>query len=83
MLPGRSQRDKHGAATSVPVVFVVGFVAFALARLVGPAADSDLRVAAKDDTERPVLDTANGSAIQLAEDFRLAELRAMPRPASN
>jgi len=54
---------------TLPVVFLVGFVA--LARLVGQAADSDPGFAAKD-----------GSTIQLTEDFKLAELRAMPRRAS-
>ncbi len=54
---------------TLPVVFLVGFVA--LARLVGQAADSDPGFAPKD-----------GSAIQLTEDFKLAELRAMPHRAS-
>ena len=56
---------------TLPVAFVVGSIAFTLARSVGQAVDPDPEVAAKD-----------GSAIRLAEDFKPAELREMPRPAS-
>jgi len=71
LLTSRSQRGDRGAAANVTLGFVVWWVALALASLVGLAADLEPEAMAKD-----------VSAIQLSEDFRLAELRAMPRPAS-
>jgi hypothetical protein len=72
-LPGvdRPQRGNRRAAAAVTLGFVVGWIALALASLVGLAADLEPGAMAKD-----------GSAIHLSEDFRLAELRAMSRAAS-
>jgi alpha-galactosidase len=70
-------------STNALPCFVVGLLAFILAHLAGLGAELEPRLLAKEDTVPPTFDAAHGSAVQLTGDFRLGELRAMPRSASS